>query len=169
MEKPWISQLNFITLKPVLYICNQNEEDVRENSAEQTIQNLCGERDEVISLSCSMESEISQLENPERKEFLADMGLEEPVLNRVIRKPISNWILLPFSRREKKKCGPGLCLPAHWLPRPVLLFIRILRGDLSVRRFIPAKIYLNIKQKKNWVLRVFCDLRERVIPYRTGM
>lgn len=136
MEKSWIKQLNFITLKPVLYICNQNGEDVKGNSVEQTIQSLCGEKDEVISLSCAMESEISQLEDSEKKDFLADMGLDEPVLNRVIRKAYKQLNLITFFTAGKKEVRAWTVPSGALAPQAG----GVIHSDFE-RGFIRAEVY----------------------------
>ena len=136
VEKPWIQQLNFITLKPVLYICNQNGEDVKENSVEQVIQSLCGEKDEVISLSCSMEAEISQLEDLEKKDFLVDMGLDEPVLNRVIRKAYKQLNLITFFTAGEKEVRAWTVPSGTLAPQAG----SVIHSDFE-RGFIRAEVY----------------------------
>ena len=136
VEKPWIRQLNFITLKPVLYICNQNGEDVKSNSVEKTIQNLCGEKDEVISLSSAMEAEISQLEESEKKEFLSDMGLDEPVLNRVIRKAYKQLNLITFFTAGKKEVRAWTVPSGALAPQAGA----VIHSDFE-RGFIRAEVY----------------------------
>ncbi len=79
--------LHLLTIKPLMYIANVDEaglaEDneqvraVREKAAEEGAQ--------VVSVCAAIEAEIAVLEPDERAEFLADLGLEEPGLDRVIR------------------------------------------------------------------------------------
>ncbi len=71
-------QIGLITLKPVLYCCNVNEDDVIEgNEQVKKVQALGAERNsEVVFLCAAIESEIVELESEEeRKEFLDSLGL----------------------------------------------------------------------------------------------
>ncbi len=76
-----------ITLKPVLYVCNVAEDGV---NADNPMVDLVRERAErenagVVVISAQVEAELSELEPDERDEFLADLGLTEPGLNRLAR------------------------------------------------------------------------------------
>lgn len=82
-----IDDLHLITLKPVLYACNVDEDAMVDgNEYVDKVKELAGsEGSEVIIICGSLESEIADLEtDEEKKEFLNDMGLEEPGLNRLI-------------------------------------------------------------------------------------
>lgn len=77
-----------LTDKPILYVCNVDENSVLtgNNYTQELIKAVENESAEVILISAAIESEIAQLESrAEREEFLSDMGLEEPGVNRVIR------------------------------------------------------------------------------------
>lgn len=136
VEWPWIQQLNFITLKPVLYTCNQDGEDFKKSLMEQTVRNFCGERDEVLSLSCALEAEISQLEDSEKKEFLAEMGLKEPALDRVIRKAYQQLNLITFFTAGKKEVRAWTVPRGTQAPRAGA----VIHSDFE-RGFIRAEVY----------------------------
>ena len=98
-EKLIYDSMHFITLKPILYICNQSEENITNKVStkyEQVIKDLCKNKEEVISLSCSLEAEVAQLEDSEKKDFLSSLGLKEPALNHVIRKTYEQLKLITF-------------------------------------------------------------------------
>ncbi|MBM93216.1 MAG: redox-regulated ATPase YchF [Legionellales bacterium] len=80
-------QLNLITIKPVLYVANIDEQPSQ--LAQQHLLEIehyaHAESSEVISICAKIESEISTLDPEDKALFLADLGLEEPGLNRVIR------------------------------------------------------------------------------------
>jgi GTP-binding protein YchF len=86
-EKPIFKQLQLLTGKPVLYICNVSEEDAAAGNAmtEQVAARAAAEGAGTVVVSAAIESEIAQLPTEEQKEFLDTLGLEEPGLNRVIR------------------------------------------------------------------------------------
>jgi GTP-binding protein YchF len=75
-----------LTLKPMLYIANVQEDGFENNPFLDAVTNLANEQGAAIVAVCAaMEAEIIQLEEEERAEFLEEMGLTEPGLNRVIR------------------------------------------------------------------------------------
>lgn len=75
-----------LTLKPMLYIANVQEDGFENNPFLDKVTNLANEQGAAIIAVCAaMEAEIIQLEEDERAEFLEEMGLTEPGLNRVIR------------------------------------------------------------------------------------
>ena len=103
MELPWIQQMNFITLKPVLYILNQDENTSSKEGEGQSLESLIGKKEESINLSCSLEAEISRLKDSEKKEFLNDMGLKEPALTRVIRAAYRQLNFITFFTAGEKE------------------------------------------------------------------
>ena len=77
----------FITVKPVLYVCNVDEEAALEGNAftAQVIAHAEAEGARSIWISGQIEAEVSELEEEERGEFLSDLGLSEPGLNKLAR------------------------------------------------------------------------------------
>jgi GTP-binding protein YchF len=85
-ERAELRDLFLLTIKPVLYIANVAEDGFSDNSHLDAISALAAEEGaEVVAVCAAIEAEIVELEEDERGEFLADMGLEEPGLNRVVR------------------------------------------------------------------------------------
>ena len=84
-EQLIIRDLNLLTLKPQLYIANVDEQGFQDNpllaQAEEFAQR---EGTEVVPVCAAIEAEIAQLDDADKKEFLQDLGLTEPGLNRVI-------------------------------------------------------------------------------------
>ncbi len=81
-----LRDLFLLTLKPVLYIANVLEDGFENNPHLDAVRaRAAGEGAEVVPVSAAIEEELSQLEDDDRDAFLADMGLDEPGLNRVIR------------------------------------------------------------------------------------
>ena len=79
-------RLFLLTAKPVLYIANVNDEGYENNPLLTKVQGLAAtENARVVALCAATESELVELEDAEREEFMADLGLTEPGLNRVIR------------------------------------------------------------------------------------
>jgi len=85
-EKRALRDLHLITEKPVMYIANVAEGQWSDNPRVAEIEVLAREHGaQVVAICAGIEAELAQLEPDERAEFLADLGLEEPGLNRVIR------------------------------------------------------------------------------------
>ncbi len=85
-EKLEIRDLQLLTLKPTVYIANVDEDGFENNPYLDTvIDHAAKEGSEVVSVCAAIESEMVELDADELNEFLEDLGLEEPGLNRVIR------------------------------------------------------------------------------------
>lgn len=79
-------QLHLLTIKPTMYIANVSEEGFENNPHLDTVKRIAAEENAVVVAICNkLESEISELEDNEKAEFLNDLGLEEAGLDRVIR------------------------------------------------------------------------------------
>ncbi|TDG36031.1 redox-regulated ATPase YchF [Pedobacter changchengzhani] len=84
----YIEDLGLLTQKPVMYVCNVDEASVvAGNKYVDLVKASVGdEKAEVLVISAKIESEIAELESyEERQEFLADLGLDESGVNKLIR------------------------------------------------------------------------------------
>ncbi len=78
--------LHLLTIKPTLYVANVDEEGFEDNPLLDAVRELAAaDGSEVVPVCAAIEAEIVELEEDERQEFLADLGQEEPGLNRVVR------------------------------------------------------------------------------------
>jgi ribosome-binding ATPase len=85
-ELALIKDLCLLTLKPTMYIANVQDDGFTDNPLLDKVQAFAdNEGATVVAICAAIEAEISQLEEDEKKEFLDDLGLEEPGLNRVVR------------------------------------------------------------------------------------
>jgi GTP-binding protein YchF len=85
-DKAVVRDLFLMTLKPVMYVCNVLEDGFENNPMLDLVRaRAAGEGAQVVAVSAAIEEEMSQLDEADRAEFLAGMGLDEPGLNRVIR------------------------------------------------------------------------------------
>jgi GTP-binding protein YchF len=81
-----VRSMNLLTLKPTMYIANVDEEGFTDNPYLDQVEQIAAAEGAVVVPICNkLESEISELADDERAEFLAEMGMDEPGLNRVIR------------------------------------------------------------------------------------
>lgn len=85
--KSLLRELCLLTAKPVLYVANVREEDIAagNQSVEKLKEKAKEEGSLVVLISGAIEEELSNLSKEEQKDFLADMGMEESGLNRLIR------------------------------------------------------------------------------------
>ncbi|WP_411725406.1 redox-regulated ATPase YchF [Methyloglobulus sp.] len=85
-EKALIKDLCLLTLKPTMYIANVQDDGFNNNPLLDKVKTFTdAEGAIVVAICAAIEAEIAQLEDGEKKEFLDDLGLEEPGLNRVVR------------------------------------------------------------------------------------
>ena len=86
-EQAAFKALNLLTSKPVVYVCNVDEGAAatgNEHSA-RVAERAAQEGAGVVVISAKIEAELADLDQAERTAYLADLGLEEPGLNRLIR------------------------------------------------------------------------------------
>jgi hypothetical protein len=85
-EKALVRDLFLLTLKPLMYIANVADDGFENNPLLDAVrERAVGEGAEVVPVCAAIEEELAQLDEADRDEFLKDMGLDEPGLNRVIR------------------------------------------------------------------------------------
>ncbi len=85
-ERESLRDLFLLTAKPTMYIANIAEEGLEDNPLLASVHSLAGQEGaEVVPICAAIEAEIAALDESERGEFLADLGLDEPGLNRVVR------------------------------------------------------------------------------------
>jgi GTP-binding protein YchF len=85
-EKIVLNNLQLITTKPILYVCNVNEsEAAKGNKYTDIVKNYVG-GNRIVIISAEIESQVALLESDaEKQEFLQSLGLEESGLNKIIK------------------------------------------------------------------------------------
>jgi len=87
LEENLLKELCLLTAKPVLYVANVTEDDLPDGN--EFVRRLeaaaAADGDRVVIIAGSIEQELSRLDKDERQEFLTEMGMEEPGLNRLIK------------------------------------------------------------------------------------
>ncbi len=86
-ERLSLRGFNLLTSKPILYVCNVSEDDLVDgNPNVQVVRDRAvKENAEVITICGKIESEIAELDESEKHEFLEELGLEESGLDKLIR------------------------------------------------------------------------------------
>jgi GTP-binding protein YchF len=81
-----VRDLHLLTMKPTMYIANVREDGFENNPYLDQVRAFAEKEGAVVVPVCAaFEAEIAQLEDDEKEDFLMEMGLKEPGLNRVIR------------------------------------------------------------------------------------
>ncbi len=96
---------NLLTGKPVIYVCNVSEDDVLAGNdyVGQVRKLATKEGSEVVIISAKIEQELGELNEAEASEFLQDLGLSEPGLNRLIHMGYKVLGLLTFLTAGEKE------------------------------------------------------------------
>jgi GTP-binding protein YchF len=85
-EKAAVRDLFLLTLKPVMYVANVLEDGFEGNPHLDAVRaHAVAEGAQVVPVSAAIEEELSQLDDADRDDFLKDLGLDEPGLNRLVR------------------------------------------------------------------------------------
>ncbi len=85
-EQLLVRDLHLITAKPVMYVANVDENGFENNPHLDTVRKIAAsEGAEVVAICAAIEAEIAQLDDADKADFLEELGLEEPGLDRVIR------------------------------------------------------------------------------------
>jgi ribosome-binding ATPase len=85
-DMPVLRELHLLTAKPVMYVANVDESGFENNPHLDAVRKYAAaEGSEVVVICAAIEAEIALLDEADKQEVLADLGLDEPGLNRVIR------------------------------------------------------------------------------------
>lgn len=104
----FVKSLNLLSYKPIIYIANVSEEDLLENGGEnnkvQEVRKHAETEDaEVVVVSAKVESEIAELDDEEKGEFLAELGLESSGLDKLIKAGYKLLGLISYLTAGKKE------------------------------------------------------------------
>ena len=105
-ENEFVKSLNIIALKPMLYICNVDEESVQNgNEMSKKVSDYAHKKNHnAVIVSASIESQIAELEdNDEKLEMIKEMGLSETTLSKVIKSGYNLLNLINYFTRGPKE------------------------------------------------------------------
>lgn len=104
-EIPVAKQLNLMSTKPVIYVANVSEYDLKDgNDYTKQVQEYASKHGaEVVLISAKIEEELSELGADEAKEYLADLGIEDSGINRMIKTVYKLLNLLTFITAGEKE------------------------------------------------------------------
>ena len=100
-EEKWIAELNLLTAKPVIYAANVGEDDLADDGASnayvQAVREYAAAHgSEVFVICAQIEAEMAELEDDEKAEFLADLGISESGLDKLIKASYRTLGLMSF-------------------------------------------------------------------------
>ena len=107
-EAEYVKTMNFLTAKPVIYVCNIKEEEVNDPSVNEhynAVKQLAqSEGSEVVAISAQIEEELSDLGKEEKEEFLHELGINHSGLDELILKAYKTLGLETFFTVGKDEC-----------------------------------------------------------------
>lgn len=96
-ELLWIKELQLLSAKPILYIANVDENQLKDSKLIQSFQEILKTEDaELITINAQAEAELTELSPEEQKDFLVELGLNESGLNKIIRSGYKLLNLITF-------------------------------------------------------------------------
>jgi GTP-binding protein YchF len=98
--------LQLLTSKPVLYVCNVDEDSAATGNEFSKLieEKAAAENAGAVVISAAIEAEVAQLDNEERQEFLEELGLTETGLGRIIRAGYDLLDLVTYFTVGPKEC-----------------------------------------------------------------
>ena len=108
-EQALLNTYDLLTSKPVIFAANVKDEDLADDGASnkyvQAVRDWAtGNNSEVFVISAQIESEIAELDEDEKKEFLADLGLTKPGLDKLIEASYRTLGLMSFLTAGEDEC-----------------------------------------------------------------
>ncbi len=104
LERPIYRNLHLLTAKPVLFVANVDEDGFENNPMLDAVTQLAREENaEVVAICAAVEAEIVLLDDADKQEFLAEMGLTETGLDRVIHAAYRLLGLMTFFTASPKE------------------------------------------------------------------
>jgi GTP-binding protein YchF len=135
-EKKLIKDFNLLTLKPMMFIANVAEDGFHNNPLLDKVTEIAQSlHASVVPVCAAIEAELMQLEEEEQAMFLADLGLEEPGLNRVIRAGFSLLGLQTYFTAGVKEVRAWTIHQGDTAPKAA----GVIHGDFE-RGFIRAEV-----------------------------
>ncbi len=137
-ELEYIDDCFFLTVKPVIYVCNVDEASAATGNKHTKLieKTIIEEGAQMIIVAAAAEAEISALDNEnDRNEFLKDMGLEEPAVNKLIRVAYDTLKLQTFFTEGPKEARAWTIRQGTLAPKAA----GVIHSDLE-RGFIRAEV-----------------------------
>lgn len=118
-DLPIPKDFGLLTHKPVIYVANVGEADLAEDNelVKLVRAHAAAEGNDVIKISAQIEAELAELSEAEAQDFLAELGVEEPGLNRLIRTGYKTLGLITFITAGEKEIHAWTCSAGSKAPQ----------------------------------------------------
>ena len=107
-EQAVVDSLELLSAKPIIYVANVSEDDAADASGnpyvQQVIDFAATEGAQAITVCAEIEQEISELEEDEKEEYLAELGIEESGLDKLVKASYSLLNLISFLTAGEDEC-----------------------------------------------------------------
>ncbi|MGN1296095.1 MAG: redox-regulated ATPase YchF [Bacilli bacterium] len=105
-ERDIIKNYNFLTLKPMIYVLNVDEDELNEdNDLVKSVQKYADENcSSTVKICAKIEEDLADLDDEERTMFLSELGIEESGLDKLVKKTYSLLGLETFFTAGEKEC-----------------------------------------------------------------
>lgn len=142
-EKSFIHDMNLLTTKPHIYIINGDENHLKNFN----VISIGLKKDESVIISAKIEGELNELSTKDKKEYLAEIGQEEPGLDAVIRKGFDLLGLQTYFTAGEKEIKAWTIRKGSTAPQAA----GVIHGDFE-RGFIKAETvgYKDLIEHKGW-------------------
>ena len=139
-EEEYLKQFNFLTAKPVIYVCNIKEDEINDPDSNkfyaQVKEFAQKEGSQVVAISAKIEEELSDLSKEEKKEFLEELGIDRSGLDELILKSYKTLGLETFFTVGKDECRGWTFKSGYTAPQCA----GIIHTDFE-KGFIKAEVY----------------------------
>ena len=139
-ETDYLKQFNFLTAKPVIYVCNIKEEEINDPDSNPHFvavkEYAAKEGSEVVAISAKIEEELSDLSKEEKLEFLQELGINRSGLDELILKAYKTLGLETFFTVGKDECRGWTFKQGYTAPQCA----GIIHTDFE-KGFIKAEVY----------------------------
>ncbi len=139
-EAEYLKQFNFLTAKPVIYVCNIKEDEINDPDSNkfyaQVKEFAEKENSQVVAISAKIEEELSDLSKEEKKEFLEELGIDRSGLDELILKSYKTLGLETFFTVGKDECRGWTFKSGYTAPQCA----GIIHTDFE-KGFIKAEVY----------------------------
>ena len=139
-EADYLKQFNFLTAKPVIYVCNIKEDEINDPESNKYYlavkEYAAKEGSETVPISAKIEEELSDLSKEEKQEFLEELGIERSGLDELINKSYKTLGLETFFTVGKDECRGWTFKSGYTAPQCA----GIIHTDFE-KGFIKAEVY----------------------------
>lgn len=144
--QPAFDEAHLLTAKPVLFVANVDEEALAKgnehSAALESIASASGAK--VVRIGGKVEAELSELEDEDKREFLADLGLEEPGLDRLIRAAYELLELITFFTAGPKEIRAWTIRQGTAAPQAAGTIHSDFEGHFIRAEVIPFETYIEL-------------------------